>query len=181
MSEEPRRKANRKLIWQLSLFAVGSLAFGFALVPLYNVVCAVTGYGDRQTLLQAAEVAHLAPTNREVTIEFVSTNPTAGEWQFQPEAHSINVRTGQLAEAKFVAKNLLAHPVTAQAIPSIAPHQATTYFHKTECFCFTPQHFDAEQTRELSVRFVVDPQLPPDIDRISLGYSMYGITPVAAR
>ena len=63
--------------------------------------------------------------------------------------------------------------MTAQAIPSIAPLQATQYFHKTECFCFTPQAFEARQERELTVRFIVDPKLPRNIDRLTLAYSMY--------
>jgi cytochrome c oxidase assembly protein subunit 11 len=88
---------------------------------------------------------------------------------------SAKVRTGQLSEAKFIAKNLLAHPVTGQAIPDIAPRSVSKYFHKTECFCFSPQQFGAEQERELTVRFIVDPQLPEDLDRITLGYAMYGV------
>jgi cytochrome c oxidase assembly protein subunit 11 len=87
----------------------------------------------------------------------------------------VQTRTGQLTSVVFTAKNLLAQPAVAQAVPSISPHQATRYFRKTECFCFTPQRFDAEQTRELTVRFVVDPQLPANVDRITLGYSMYGV------
>jgi cytochrome c oxidase assembly protein subunit 11 len=64
---------------------------------------------------------------------------------------------------------------TGQAVPSIAPHEASPYFRKTECFCFTPQHFEAGQERELTVRFVVDPQLPKTVERITLAYSMYGV------
>ncbi|MBC7984759.1 MAG: cytochrome c oxidase assembly protein [Candidatus Obscuribacterales bacterium] len=176
----PQRKANRKLTLQLALFAFGSLCFGFALVPLYDVICEVTGYGSRSTLTEAATVAPSTVAGREITVEFVATNQTVGEWQLQPEVGSVVVRTGQLTEAKFVAQNLLALPATGQAIPSISPQHATRYFRKTECFCFTPQHFAARQARELVVRFVVDPQLPETVDRITLGYSMYGVAQVAA-
>ena len=81
-------------------------------------------------------------TARTVTVEFISTAPTFGEWEFRPEAGSIEVHPGQLYEAKFYATNLRSQPIVAQAMPSIAPLQATQYFHKTECFCFTPQPFD---------------------------------------
>jgi len=176
------RLANRRLTWQLAVFALGSLAFGFALVPLYDVICEVTGYGNRKTLLEAGAVnSEAAAISREITVEFIATNPTVGEWEFQPVAGSLKVLTGQLAEAKFVAKNLLAKDATGQAIPSIAPQYATRYFRKTECFCFTPQHFKAGEAREMVVRFVVDAQLPADLDRLTLGYSMYGVTQAAAR
>jgi cytochrome c oxidase assembly protein subunit 11 len=166
-------RANRKLTRQLLLFAAGSFAFGFALVPLYDVICDVTGYGNRERLRSAAEVTETPDINRTVTIEFISTAPTFGAWEFRPETSSIEVHPGRLYEAKFVARNLREQAVTAQAIPSVAPLQATQYFHKTECFCFTPQPFGALEERELSVRFIVDPALPANIDRLTLGYAMY--------
>jgi cytochrome c oxidase assembly protein subunit 11 len=174
------RKANRSLALQLTVFALGSLGFAFALVPLYDVLCEITGYGSRKVLTQAAQPTTTVATDREVTVEFISTAPTMGEWEFRPVAVSAKVRTGQLNEAKFIVKNLLARPATGQAIPDVAPRQVSKYFHKTECFCFTPQPFEASQERELTVRFVVDTQLPEDVDRITLGYAMYGI-PQAAK
>lgn len=166
-------RANRKLTGQLWLFAAGAFAFGFALVPLYNVICDVTGYGDRSKLREASTITVVPDENRTVTIEFVTDAPAFGDWEFRPDATTLEVHPGQLYEAKFHARNLRAQPVVAQAIPSIAPLQATKYFHKTECFCFTPQAFDARQERELTVRFIVDPKLPVNIDRLTLAYSMY--------
>ena len=166
-------RANRVLTRQLWLFAAGAFAFGFALVPLYNVICDVTGYGDKSKLREASTIVEAPDQNRVITIEFVTDVPAFGDWEFRPEANSLAVHPGQLYEAKFYAHNLRALPVTAQAIPSIAPLQATKYFHKTECFCFTPQAFDAKQERELTVRFIVDPKLPRNIDRLTLAYSMY--------
>jgi cytochrome c oxidase assembly protein subunit 11 len=164
---------NRSLTRSLWLFAAGSFAFGFALVPLYSVLCDVTGYGDRTQLEKAAQVTEAPDLNRTVTVEFLSAVPTYGDWEFRPEAAQIEVHPGRLYEAKFFAKNLRAQAVTAQAVPSIAPSNATQFFRKTECFCFTPQHFEGDQARELTVRFIVDPKLPSMIDRLTLAYSMY--------
>jgi cytochrome c oxidase assembly protein subunit 11 len=173
MAQHSLNKENRKLTWQLWLFAAGFLGFGFALVPLYNVLCDVTGYGDRSKLQQAANVIEAPDDTRTITIEFLSSVPTFGSWEFRPERAQIEVHPGRLYEAKFYARNLRDAPVTAQAIPSIAPLQATQYFHKTECFCFRPQHFSSQEARELSVRFIVDPKLPATIDRLTLAYAMY--------
>ena len=176
MNGRPLEKANRRLVRGLWLFAAGSFAFGFALVPLYDVLCDLTGYGDRSKLSRAstAQAASIAQaTDRTVTVEFMSSVPTFGEWEFRPEASSVKVQPGRLYEAKFYAKNLRAQPVTGQAVPSISPLQATQYFHKTECFCFTPQSFGAQEGRELIVRFSVDPDLPPNIDRLTLAYGMF--------
>ena len=171
---------DRSLIRSLWIFAAGFFAFGFALVPLYRVLCNVTGYGDRSELVRAATVVEAPVLDRTVTVEFLSAVPTFGDWEFRPEAGELKVQPGRLYEAKFYAKNLRSQPVTAQAIPSIAPLDATQYFRKTECFCFSPQHFAGEQVRELTVRFIVDPKLPQDIDRVTLAYSMYDASPKVA-
>ncbi len=169
-----RKDANRRLTRSLWLFAAGSFAFGFALIPLYDVLCDVTGYGDRSKLLEAAQVVETdAALDRSVTIELVTANAAFGDWEFTPVGGDLKVHPGKLYTATFHAKNLRDKAVTAQAVPSIAPLQATQYFQKTECFCFTPQHFDASQTRELTVRFIVDPRLPSTIDRVTLAYSMF--------
>lgn len=172
MSDNQRN--NRNLAVRLGIFAAGSFAFGFALVPLYRVLCDITGYGDRTQLVRAANAVEAdTVVDRAITVEFMSTTPSMGEWELAPERGDMQVRPGKLYEAKFVARNLRAQAVTAQAIPNIAPSQATRYFQKTECFCFKPQHFEGEQSRELIVRFIVDPKLPLNIDRLTLAYSMY--------
>jgi len=169
-----RKEANRRLVRSLWLFAAGSFAFGFALIPLYDVLCDVTGYGDRSRLLEAANVVEQdTATDRSITVEFVTANAAFGDWEFHADSADMKVQPGKLYTATFHAKNLRDRAVTAQAVPSIAPLQATRYFQKTECFCFTPQKFDASQTRELTVRFIVDPKLPANIDRLTLGYAMY--------
>ena len=175
-------RQNRALTRNLWWGVLGAFAFGWALVPLYDVLCSVTGYGSKKELLTAAQVSKTVDLGRTVTVEMMSTNPTVGEWEFGPEQREIVVHPGQLYEATFRARNMIARPVTAQAVPSIAPNAATQYFRKTDCFCFTPQHFEANQERELKVRFYVDPSLPRNVDRITLAYAMFDVpqTKVAA-
>lgn len=166
---------HRRLTRQLWIFVLGSFLFGFALVPLYDVLCDITGYGNSDRLLVAATESKVVDENRWVTVEFISSVPTAGAWEFRPELASIKVHPGQLYEAKFHTRNLVGQVVTGQAVPSVAPSAATQYFRKTDCFCFIPQRFEADQARELSVRFFVDPSLPKHIDRLTLGYAMYTV------
>ena len=73
--------------------------------------------------------------------------------------------------------------MVAQAVPSVAPITTAKYLQKTECFCFTPQSFGAAEEREFVVRFIVDPDLPAQVDRMTLAYSMYALPAqrVAAR
>ncbi|MBS0376205.1 MAG: cytochrome c oxidase assembly protein [Proteobacteria bacterium] len=169
-------------MFRLALFTAGSFAFGFALVPLYSVLCRVWDTGNRWygTQTAAAAVVERPVADRLVTIEFVSSVPRAGDWEFAPRVSSLRVHPGKLYEATFHAKNLTGTAVVAQAVPSIAPSSVARYFKKTECFCFRPQSFAAGEGREMPVRFIVDPELPADVDRITLAYSFFDLPQTAA-
>jgi cytochrome c oxidase assembly protein subunit 11 len=173
-------KSNRGLTARLLLMVAGSFAFGFALVPLYDVFCEVTGIGSRDRLSRMAEYdgAAIAPP-RTIVVEFTASVPAGGHWEFAPVESSMQVRTGQLYETYYRAKNLSGGDVTGQAVPSVAPMRATKYFIKTECFCFTPQQFARDEERDMAVRFVVDRDLPPGIDRLTLSYAFYDVRRVA--
>ena len=178
------QRENRSLHGKLWLFVAGSFAFGFALVPLYRVLCSVTGFGDQKLLTEAVAAADAgaAQYDRTVTVEFIATLPTVGNWEFRPSQHALQVHPGKLYQATFVAHNLTGHDTVAQAVPNIAPGEAAAWFHKTECFCFSPQSFKTGQERVLPVRFFVDRALPGNIDRLTLSYTFYDTSHrVAAR
>ncbi len=175
MSAADTGKRNRSLTARLVLMAAGSFAFGFALVPLYDVFCEVTGIGTDKTLTRAGSADGQVPVpGRTVVVEFTASVP-AGGWQFEPVAASMEVHPGKLYEAHYRARNLAGRATTGQAVPSISPMRAARYFVKTECFCFTPQHFAQDEERELAVRFVVDRELPKNIDRLTLSYAFYDV------
>jgi len=171
--DTPQGSSNRRLAGRLALMAAGSFAFGYALVPLYDVFCQVTGIGSRDQLTQAASGETLGPDlSRMVTVEFVSSNPGAA-WEFRPAVSSMQVHPGQLYETTYHARNLSGRETVGQAVPSVSPQRAARYFQKTECFCFTPQHFAADETKDMPVRFIVDRDLPAGVDRVTLSYAFF--------
>lgn len=176
-----RRQLNRNLALKLTAFALGSFAFGFALVPLYDVLCEVTGFGNNKDLTYARTLAENPDENRTITVDFLTNVGSAGSWEFRPAVRSMEVHPGRLYTAEFFAQNLTGKDTVAQAVPNIVPSKATAYFRKTECFCFTPQPFTVGQGRDMPVRFIVDPALPKNLDRITLAYTFYDVsTRVAA-
>jgi cytochrome c oxidase assembly protein subunit 11 len=180
MSDAPGKR-NRGLAARLVLMAAGSFAFGFALVPLYDVVCEITGVGSRAQLSRAGTADGQSPAaDRTVTVEFTASVP-AGGWTFEPVAATMEVQPGRLYETHYRARSLAARATTGQAVPSVAPMRAARYFVKTECFCFTPQQFAAGEEREMAVRFVVDRELPAGIDRLTLSYAFYDVGQAAER
>jgi len=168
-----RARENRNMTWKLLAIAAGSFGFGFALVPLYNVLCAVTGYGDQAKLLEKVSAIEHPQVNRTVTVEFLADVASAGTFEFRPVVRSVEVHPGQLFTAQFYAHNLTGRDSVAQAVPNIAPSEVAAYFHKTECFCFAPQHFKLDEARNMPVRFIIDPALPSHIDMITLAYTFY--------
>jgi cytochrome c oxidase assembly protein subunit 11 len=172
---QPGGGHNRNLIIKLCVFVAGSFAFGFALVPLYDVLCTVTGLGNQKTLSRATALRATADQTRIVHIDFVANLPSVGNWEFRPVLQSIDVHPGQLYQADFLAHNLTGHDTTAQAVPAIVPSKAAEWFHKTECFCFTPQSFRRDEERVMPVRFFVDPGLPDYLDRLTLAYTFYDV------
>jgi cytochrome c oxidase assembly protein subunit 11 len=177
----PERKgANRRLVRSLLIMTAASFAFGWALVPLYSVFCKVAGIGNAEAKEGAVPVREAVDPNRLVTVEFIADPATVGSFEFRPEVPSMQVHPGKLYDTQFYAKNLTGGRSVAQAVPSISPSVAAQYFHKTQCFCFSPQHFGVGEGRDMPVRFIVDAKLPDNVDKITLAYTFYDRTEAAA-
>ncbi len=166
-------RPHRSLLRSLLLMTAGSFAFGFALVPLYDVFCDAAGL--RVNARPSTAQASAAGAGRKVTLEFVSIVPPASAFDLVPEQGAMTLQPGRLYEARFRIRNNSTVPVLAQAVPSVAPASTAKYLQKTECFCFTPQSFAASEEREFTVRFIVAPDLPGQVDRMTLAYSMYEV------
>ncbi len=170
--KEKLAKANKKLGLKLLWLVGAALLFGFALVPLYNVMCTVTGLNGKTNATADSAKTHL-DAKRTVTVEFTSSVMPGLSWDFYPKQPSIDVHPGQIATVLFVAKNVANEAVAGQAIPSVSPGLASPYFKKIECFCFTRQELKANETREMPLRFYVSPDIPEDVKVITLSYAFY--------
>lgn len=158
----------------LALLAVGMFGFGYLLVPLYDKFCEITGIGGRTGEGVAVEaLSGEVDTSRVVTVHFDATVNSALPWRFEPTERMMDVHPGQLYETSYVAHNLSDRPVIAQAVPSVAPGRAALFFNKTECFCFTEQLLEPGESRDMPVRFIVDPNLPSGTSLVTLSYIIY--------
>ena len=170
---------HRKLLASLLVIVVGAFGFGYALVPLYNVFCEITGFGGR-TNAEAAAVVEAPDYSRQVRIEFMTTVNSFAPFEFAADADSMVVNPGRMYFATFTAKNLTEDDKVAHAVPSVAPVAAAEHFVKIECFCFNSQDFQAGEEKAMPLQFIVDPDLPDYVDTITLGYTFYDTTNVAS-
>lgn len=160
---------------RIALVSAGSFIFAFSLVPLYNVACEkVLGIKLERGATGAAEVAaSTVDKNRTVRIQFDGTVNSKLPWAFAPKQFEMDVHPGQQYEALYVARNLSRQDMVGNAAPSIAPNNASGFFGKTECFCFTLQTLKPGEERLMPVRFIVNPSLPADVSTITLSYTFY--------
>lgn len=173
MSDQVRRgNPNRKVVVRLLLIAVGMFGFGFAMVPLYTVFCDLTGLGGRG--IKVADSAEgVVPSDREVMIRFLATTNSGLPWQFEPTENSQRVRLGEMADTSYLAMNPTGQPIIGHAVFNVTPPEASLYFVKTECFCFTQQLLNAQESREMPVYYFIQPDLPEHIREITLSYTFY--------
>ncbi|TDJ24584.1 MAG: cytochrome c oxidase assembly protein [Gammaproteobacteria bacterium] len=173
------RNSQRKSVILLVSLALGMFGFAYALVPLYEVFCEVTGFNGK-TSSRAADPANipdarLASSDREVTIQFLAHVANGMPWEFRPTEHQLRVRLGEINTTHYYARNRAAQAVTGQAVPSVSPGYAAKYLHKVECFCFTQQHLEAGEEQEMPVRFYLDAELPEEVHTLSLSYTLFKV------
>jgi cytochrome c oxidase assembly protein subunit 11 len=178
----PAPRPHARLVRGLLLMTAGSFAFGWALIPLYDVLCRAAGIGNAEAkAVRSTATQGVVDEQREVTIEFVASPASVGSYEFRPAVATMKIHPGKLYDTQFYARNLTPHASVAQAVPSISPSGTAKYFHKTECFCFSPQSFAPGEGRDMPVRFIVDPQLPYNVDRLTLAYTFFDTTQTATR
>ena len=107
MHSQDVQKANRRLFRNLLLVALGMFGFGFALVPLYDVFCEVTGLNGKNTGRIAVTDAESRPVDKDrlVTVEFTATTNEDLPWEFAPLVHKLKVHPGEINQVTYYVRN----------------------------------------------------------------------------
>jgi len=182
---------NSTMLRKLAVVVLAMFGFGYALVPIYDAICRMTGVN----ILALAELAvpgekgkisanTQVDTSRTITVEFDANS--RGPWQFKPAQSSLQVHPGEMMTVMYEFQNTQNRRMAAQAIPSYAPQQAAAHFNKLECFCFNQYTLEAGEKKSWPVVFVIDPKLSKDVTTITLSYTFFEVggkvppAPVAA-
>jgi cytochrome c oxidase assembly protein subunit 11 len=163
---------------KLCATVVGMFIFAiFIMPPMYTLFCDITGLNGK-TGGKYDETQHNfgVDTSREIKVQFIANNNEAMPWEFRPIDTSIVVHPGEPAVIKYYAHNPTDKAMTGQAIPSLVPYKAVSYFHKTECFCFNSQPLEAGESAELGLSFIIDIDIPKYVKTITLSYTLFDVT-----
>ncbi|SEF40943.1 cytochrome c oxidase assembly protein [Nitrosomonas ureae] len=177
---EANSKSNILMMKKLLIFTLIMFVFGYALVPFYEKFCEVTGINN---LLQPDVLAkdNRVDEDRWIAIEF-DANVRGLPWQFKPLQTSARIHPGEPINVMYEITNNSDREVTGQAIPSYSPRFLDKHLKKFECFCFTKQVLKPNETLQMPVQFVIDSELPAEINTVTISYTFFelpaGASPV---
>lgn len=174
------KKTSRSIV-QTVLITLGMFGFGYALVPLYDVFCDITGLnGNTSNVRSASQLVDQVDESRIVKVQFLATLNQQFNWAFKPEQFELEVHPGKIYTTHYIARNLRPESTVGQAVPSVMPAIAALHFSKTECFCFSRQVFAAGEERNMPVSFMVSPELPKNVSTLTLSYTFFDVTDTAS-
>jgi cytochrome c oxidase assembly protein subunit 11 len=166
-------RANQQTLVKLLVVAVAMFGFGYALAPFYRAICDALGLNS---VVKADAVANTqVDSGRLLTVEFDANLRSNLPWTFAPLEKSVRVHPGALTQVVFEVRNHSDRPVTGQAIPSFGPQLAARYFKKLECFCFTQQTLAPGEVKRMPVAFVIERELPQDVNTVTLSYTFFEV------
>lgn len=184
----PAPPSNARLVRRLLLLVAAASVFAYAMVPLYNVLCQVTGFNGKTAgpgpirdgfgiggLKVAAAPAANVDVTRTITVEFTGTVMPGLPWDMRPLTFKLDVHPGELQQVTYLVRNTANREITGQAVPSVTPGQAAQYFDKIECFCFSQQTLGPGEAQEMPLAFIIKPGIDRDITHITLSYAFFGI------
>ena len=168
---------NRRVMLLLAACVVAMIGAAYASVPLYSLFCRATGFGGTTQRVTQAQ-AHVATTDRYVTVSFDGNVDPALPWDFAPDVKSVRVKLGSVANISYHATNHGAKTIVGTATYNVQPDKSGAYFDKIQCFCFTKQALKPGETAELPVQFFVDPAMADDrenndVQNITLSYTFF--------
>ncbi|HHC6596480.1 TPA: cytochrome c oxidase assembly protein [Vibrio parahaemolyticus] len=172
------KSSHKKLTIKLVLATFAMFGFGFALVPLYDVMCDALGINGKTSDVAVIQPTGMQPDlSRTIRVEFMAhVNPDM-PWEFKPKVISMNVHPGEVVQTEYLAFNESGQRLVGQAVPSVSPGNGAAYFNKIECFCFTQQPLDGKQHAQMPLIFYIEPDLPDSILTLTLSYTLYKLPP----
>jgi cytochrome c oxidase assembly protein subunit 11 len=174
-NRDPIARSNRRYAIGAATISVAMIGLSYAAVPFYTAFCRATGYEGTP---QRAAAGANEQGARTLRVAFDANVAPGLAVRFEPEIDAIRLRTGKTATVYFRVHNLSNKEVATNAVFNVAPEVSGAWFDKIQCFCFTEQHLEPQETVEWPVVFFLDPKLETDpsmdrVDAITLSYTLF--------
>ncbi|MEM7304539.1 MAG: cytochrome c oxidase assembly protein [Pseudomonadota bacterium] len=174
-------KKSDRLAVKLAVVCLAMFGFGYLLVPLYDVFCDLTGLRFTDDVAQQVPMEIVEDSSRLVTVEFDISLNQSMPWNVKPEKVRMQVHPGKVYTTHYIAENKTQSSMVGQAVPSVTPLVANKYLIKTECFCFENQPIMAGEEVTMPLSFMINPEIPDDVNVVTLSYTFFDITKDAAK
>jgi cytochrome c oxidase assembly protein subunit 11 len=176
MSSVSEKIVPRGQLAKIVLIPVLMFGFGFALVPLYDVFCDITGLNGKTGRVEVSAIDESqVDTSRIIEVRFLANTSSGLPWSFEPVVTKMSVHPGKLYEAMYRVRSTSDKETLGQAVPSVSPGLAAEHFNKTECFCFSEQKLAGKEAREMPLRFIIGKDIDSKIEQITLSYTFFSI------
>ncbi|MGR5300936.1 cytochrome c oxidase assembly protein [Vibrio alfacsensis] len=172
------KSSNKRLTIKLLLATALMFGFGFALVPLYDIMCDTLGINGKTSDVASIQPIGMQPDiSRTIRVEFMAHVSPDMPWEFKPKVLSMDVHPGEVVQTEYLAFNQSDQNLVGQAVPSVSPGTGAAYFNKIECFCFNQQPLDGKQQASMPLIFYIEPDVPNSIHTLTLSYTLYKLSP----
>ena len=150
------------------------LGLSYASVPLYEILCKVTGFGG------TTQVANKAPKivlDKVVSVRF-DTNVNNLPWDFKAKSNVMDVKVGQVNKIEFEVTNYSNEPTAGVASFNVSPSSFGKYYSKLGCFCFEKQELKAGEKATYVMTFYLDPEMVNDatvknLEDVTMSYTFF--------
>lgn len=165
-----------KFLKFVGITLVASFAFAWGSIPMYRLLCAklAPGGSSAQNGVVSEYTDVVVDESRTVRLTFSSYVNNQLPWEFAPTELTAEVHPGEKRLTKFNVKNLSSvDTIVGKGVYAIVPPEADQYFKKIECFCFTEQTLNPNESMEMPLYFWFDPDMPDHIKNVSLSYTFF--------
>ncbi|HLF66166.1 MAG TPA: cytochrome c oxidase assembly protein [Gammaproteobacteria bacterium] len=169
------RKGHGRLIALLLAATLGMLLFAFAMVPLYDAFCEMTGINNKGGRVRV-EIPTEIDTSRIIKVKFITHVHGDTPLEFYALENTLEVHPGEVNRMMFYTKNNTVDDKVGQFIATTTPGVADRYVKKTECFSYNQQYVDPWSEKEMAVIFFIDKDIPKDMEELIMFYTLYDNT-----
>ena len=148
----------KSTLTKLSLVVVAMYAFSYALVPIYDTFCEITGLNGKTN-----DVAYtdndINKEDRFIKVKFISNVANSAPLYFEPSVTEMTVQVGKPYNTHYVMKNNSSRQLHTTASPSVTPGKYAEYFNDVYADKISITFDDSKVVTDFEMNFEVSDEM----------------------